>query len=117
MTDVTNDKPLWLELMLTEDLKLEPVEDEALTSGSLIVGISALAGSFIPILPFMVLPISQAIWWSIGVSALVLFLAGVYKAKTTIGRPIRSGIQMLLIGLGAATAGYLIGRLFGVTDM
>ncbi|HOS80600.1 MAG TPA: VIT1/CCC1 transporter family protein, partial [Anaerolineae bacterium] len=50
---------------------------------------------------------------SLGVSAVALFLVGVYKARQTVGRPGRSGVQMAVIGIASALAGYGIGTLFG----
>jgi VIT1/CCC1 family predicted Fe2+/Mn2+ transporter len=45
-------------------------------------------------------------------SALVLFGVGAYSAVTLVGDWWRSGPRMLVIGLGAAGIGFLIGRLF-----
>ena len=44
--------------------------------------------------------------------ALVLFGVGVYSAVTLVGDWRRSGLKMLVIGLGAAGIGFLIGNLF-----
>jgi len=41
-------------------------------------------------------------------------VVGVYKARLTVGKPGRSGLQMALIGIVSALAGYAIGALFGV---
>jgi len=45
-------------------------------------------------------------------SALVLFGVGAYQAVTLVGDWRKKGLQMVLIGLGAAGIGFLIGRLF-----
>ena len=45
-------------------------------------------------------------------SALALFGVGVYSAVTLVGDWRKSGLKMVLIGLGAAAIGFLIGRLF-----
>jgi len=37
---------------------------------------------------------------------------GAYKARITVGRPMRSGLQMAVIGIVSALAGYVIGLLF-----
>jgi VIT1/CCC1 family predicted Fe2+/Mn2+ transporter len=47
------------------------------------------------------------------VSAITLFVIGWYKGKATIGRPGRSGLQMLVIGIVAALAGFGIAYLVG----
>ena len=46
-------------------------------------------------------------------SALALFIVGYFKARITVGVPARSGLQMMIIGIASALAGYLIGALFG----
>ncbi len=38
---------------------------------------------------------------------------GAYKARITVGKPARSGLQMAVIGIVSALAGYFIGALFG----
>jgi len=53
-------------------------------------------------------------WLSILLAALTLFVVGVYKARVTIGRPLRSGIQMAVIGTISALAGYVVGLIFKV---
>lgn len=50
--------------------------------------------------------------FSLAVSGLVLFGVGAYKAKTYVGSWWKSGLQMLLIGTGAAIVGFLIGLIF-----
>jgi VIT1/CCC1 family predicted Fe2+/Mn2+ transporter len=44
----------------------------------------------------------------------VLAGIGAYKAITTLGNLVKSALQMVIIGMGAAIAGYLIGLLFKV---
>jgi VIT1/CCC1 family predicted Fe2+/Mn2+ transporter len=44
--------------------------------------------------------------------ALTLFGVGVYSAVTLVGNWRTKGLQMVVIGLGAAAIGFLIGRLF-----
>ena len=51
------------------------------------------------------------------VTALVLFGIGFYKARVTVGRPTRSGVEMMLIGTISALAGYLVGVLLKVPPL
>jgi VIT1/CCC1 family predicted Fe2+/Mn2+ transporter len=48
---------------------------------------------------------------SLTVSTLTLFGIGWWKARTTIGRPTRSGLQMAIIGIASALAGFGIAYL------
>jgi len=61
------------------------------------------------------MPVRTAILISLSISTAVLFCVGAYKAKTTVGKPLRSGIEMALIGMLAALVGYAIGALLGTT--
>lgn len=115
---VTSNEQVWLKVMMSEELKLQPVERGALQS-AVVVGVSALVGSLVPLAPFVLVPFgiltrAIAIVISLTVSALALFSVGVYKARITVGRPGRSGLQMVVIGIISALAGYAIGALFGV---
>jgi predicted membrane protein (TIGR00267 family) len=78
------------------------------------VGFSAVIGSLIPLLPFMVLPVTLGIPISIVISALVLFIVGAYKARVTVGHPGKSGLEMAVIGTVSALVGYAIGLLLKV---
>ncbi len=112
---ITADKNLWLKVMMEQELKLEKIERKDALPAGIIVGVSAIIGSFIPLTPFFLLPINTAIWLSLAVSAITLFYVGYYKAKKTIGRKfIRSGFEMLVIGMVSALVGYLIGSLFKI---
>lgn len=113
VSHIKSNKEMWVKEMMKEELGLTEVTNREIYGGSAIVFVSALVGSFIPLIPFFFLSIPLAIVWSLALSALTLLFIGIYKAKTTIGHPAKSGIQMVLIGMGAALAGYIIGRLFG----
>lgn len=115
---ITANEETWLQVMMADELKLQPVDDTKAFRSALVVGLSAMVGSLIPLTPFFFLASGAftrgtAIGAAIAISALALFLVGVYKAKQTVGRPGRSGVQMAVIGILSALAGYLIGALFG----
>lgn len=110
---VCANQDLWLDSMMTEELELKKVEQKDIYKGSFVVGFSALVGSFIPITPYFFLPMKSALILTLIVSVIALFLVGIYKAKLTVGKPFKSGTQMVVIGMSAALAGYFIGKLFG----
>ena len=105
----------WLEFMMAHELGLSPVEKAQARRSALLVGVAAIFGSIIPLLPFLVFPadILLGMAASLIVAAVALFLIGWYKAKTTVGRPARSGLEMLVIGILSAVAGFLIAYLVG----
>lgn len=109
---ITSDENVWLDTMMREELGLEPIEESQTVKSSITVFVSAMIGSFIPLLPFLFLAVGQGIAVSFIVSAVTLFVFGIYKAKVTVGRPLRSGLELLVIGMLAALVGYVIGFLF-----
>ena len=104
-----------LEFMMAHELNLSPVERTQARKSALLVGMAAIVGSLIPLVPFVIATsnIPVGIGGSLIVSAIALFLIGWYKAKATIGRPARSGAQMVLIGIASAIAGFGIAYLVG----
>ncbi len=109
------DRKTALATILNETLGLEPADDRAVRRSAIVVGLSTIAGSLVPLIPFFLMPRTASIWSSIGLSAVVLFGVGAYEATTSIGDWRRKGLQMTLIGLGAALVGYLVGKLFGAS--
>lgn len=118
---ITSNDELWLQTMMREELELEPVARHDALRSAWIVGVSALVGSFVPLLPYFFLRQSHQINTANGaaliLAALVLFIAGAYKAKSTVGNPARSGLIMALIGVVSALAGYGIGLIFHVSGV
>jgi len=104
-----------VDLMMSYGLRMEPVgEGEAWHSG-LVVLAATFVGSAIPIIPF-ILSGGDVIVGAIGsvvLSGVVLFFVGWYGARVTTGSVWRSGVQMLVIGLMAGFAGFLIGHFLG----
>lgn len=111
---ITSNPDVWVNVMMSEELRLTPPERTNAFRSAIIVGISALVGSLIPLLPFFFLTVGLSIGLSIVIAAVTLFIVGVYKARVTVGKPFRSGIQMAVIGTISALAGYVVGLIFKV---
>jgi len=111
---ITEDKDVWVAVMMAEEHQLVPTNRKEALKSALIVGFSAIVGSLIPLLPFILLPVKTGMWTSILVAALVLFFVGAYKARTTVGHPGKSGLEMAIIGTVSALVGYAVGALFKV---
>lgn len=112
VSTITSNRETWVSTMMNEELHLQPVAQQSLVQSAVVVTVATLIGHFIPIVPFMVVARTPAIVLAIALSAVTLFGVGVYSAKTLVGDWRKSGLQMVLIGLGAAALGFLIGRLF-----
>jgi vacuolar iron transporter family protein len=114
VTTITADHEVWVAVMMAEEHRLAPIERAHALRSSLVVGVSALVGSLVPLAPFMVLPVGAGMVASIAIAALSLFVVGAYKARLTVGCPWRSGLEMAVIGTVSALIGYAVGALFKV---
>jgi predicted membrane protein (TIGR00267 family) len=97
---------------MDEELHLQPVDAPDILRSAVVITIATLIGHPIPLVPFLLLPQTPALVVAIALSALVLFGVGVYSAETLVGDWRTSGLKMVVIGLGAAAVGFLVGRLF-----
>lgn len=109
---ITGDRRVWLEVMMQEELHLEKVTRGEAWRSALLVGFSAVVGSLIPLVPFFFWPIGSAIGASLISAAASLLVLGAYKAKVTVGKPLRSGVQLATIGIVSALVGYAVGLFF-----
>jgi VIT1/CCC1 family predicted Fe2+/Mn2+ transporter len=110
---ITSDPAVWVAVMMTEELRLAPVDRAAAARGAWTVGLASLVGSLIPLAPFLLLQARLAAIGAVACAALTLFALGAYKAIVTVGRWWWSGLELAAIGLMAALIGYEIGALFG----
>src|SRR2546423_3026378 len=110
---ITSKPKAWLEIMMAHELNLAPVEKTQARKSAILVGVAAILGSLVPLIPFIVIgkDILFGVEVSLVVSTTTLFLIGWWKARTTIGRPTRSGVQMAIIGIASAVAGFGIAYL------
>lgn len=109
---ITSHKEAWVQVMMSEELHLAPVDTAKVLRTSVVVGLAAIVGSLVPVIPFFLLTREMAMPTSLVVSAIALFGIGVYEARTYVGSWWKRGIQMVAIGLGAALVGFFIGKLF-----
>jgi vacuolar iron transporter family protein len=109
---ITANRDAWLATMMDEELHLQPVESPDIFRSAIVITVATLIGHLIPLLPFVWLSRSAALITAIALSAVVLFGVGAYEALSMVGDWRKKGLQMVVIGLGAAAVGFAIGRLF-----
>lgn len=114
---IAKDKRIWLNTMMAEELHLQPINTRDVLKSSIIVTITTAIGHLIPLFPFFFISHQQGLIISIVISGLVLFATGVYQALTLVGSWWRSGVRMVLIGLGAAFLGFLIAKIFNAAAL
>jgi len=99
------------DVMMTAEFRVTPVEDHSLLKTAPIVGVAAVIGSIIPLLPSLGLPPLWAMCGSITAARSSVFIVGAYKARVTVGEWWKACLQMLIIGLVTALVSYGIGPL------
>ncbi len=107
---ITSDKKRWLDIMMKEELELSGKFENPIKSAVLIF-VAFVVASLIPIVPFLILPISEAVPIAVAASIIFLFVSGAVKSRFTKINWLRSGLEVLAIGLVATGAVYFIGSL------
>jgi predicted membrane protein (TIGR00267 family) len=105
-----------LDTLAREELGIDPQE---LGGSAYVAAFTSFAlfalGALFPLLPFAFLDGAAAIYTSMGVSAIALFLVGAAITLMTGRNVFYSGFRQVLIGLAASLVTYGIGRLIGVS--
>src|SRR5262249_54449011 len=73
------------------------------------MGISFLLGSLVPLIPYFIFLPTTALLVSTIASIAFLFALGAFKTRITRRSWFRSGAEMLIIGMGSALIGYILG--------
>jgi VIT1/CCC1 family predicted Fe2+/Mn2+ transporter len=79
--------------------------------GAVVMGTSFGLGAAVPVVVYLVLPISIATWAAVVASGGVLFAVGVLKSRWTRRAWLRSGLEILVLGAFAGIAGFFFGIL------
>ena len=112
---ITKNKDIWVAVMMAEEHHLADVDRRACARSAGVIGAAALVGSLLPLTPFLFFQAYTGAWVAVLLGALTLFAFGAYKAKATIGHPLKSGLELALIGTVSALVGYLIGAALPVS--
>ena len=113
---MTTDKNSILDTLAREELGIDPQElgGSAYVAAFTSFFLFAL-GALFPLLPFAFLNGNIAIYTSMGVSAIALFLVGAAITLMTGRSVLYSGFRQVIIGLAAAIITFGIGKLIGVS--
>jgi len=106
---ITSDKKVWLDTMLTEELKLNvEILGSPLKSALRMFG-SFLLGGILPILPFFFAHGYVPLLIAIGISLSTSFVVGAIKSRLAKTNIIKGGLEMAGLGTGIALIGFGIG--------
>lgn len=104
----TNEKSFF-NTMVQKELGLEPEMPGTPLTDAVVVGLSYLGGATVPLFPYFFIAADRAILISILATFLALFTIGLLKGKFASLPVIKSGLQVLGVGIGSGIGGYLLG--------
>lgn len=111
---LSNNRKQWVDFMMRFELGLEAPDPKRATRSALTIALSYIAGGFVPLSPYILIPnIQTALLVSIGVTLLALFVFGFVKGRFTGIHPFRSALQTILVGGLAAAVAFALARLIG----
>jgi vacuolar iron transporter family protein len=110
---ITADKQRWLETLVTEELGLSIHGGPPPLLDSLFAGGGFAIGAMVPLLPFLVASGTAALVAAAVLSVVGLFLMGASKTLVTSRTVLRSGLEMVVVGVVAAAVTNGVGRLVG----
>ena len=107
---ITSNKKVWLDTMLTEELKLNvDIVGNPLKSAFRMFG-AFLIGGILPIIPFFFSHGYVPIVIAVGISLLTSFAVGAVKSRLAKTNIIKGGLEMAGLGTGIALVGFGIGK-------
>jgi VIT1/CCC1 family predicted Fe2+/Mn2+ transporter len=109
---VTSDRKRWVDFMMRFELGLEKPDPRKAPLSAARIGGSYVLGGLIPLVPYMLLPTTQAgLVWSAIVTFVALVVFGAVKGRFTGVSVWTSAAQTSLIGAIAAAVAFFLARL------
>jgi VIT1/CCC1 family predicted Fe2+/Mn2+ transporter len=111
--ELAKDKHKWVDFMMKYELSLEKPDVNRARNSAATIGISYIVGGLIPLTAYF---FTQTPYEGLTFSALLtiicLFIFGYFKSKVTGQPPFQGAVKVTVIGITAATAAFLVARLF-----
>ncbi|PIZ96643.1 MAG: hypothetical protein COX80_00795 [Candidatus Magasanikbacteria bacterium CG_4_10_14_0_2_um_filter_33_14] len=107
----SKDKHLFLKEMAYRELEIIPDNDDKPVKKGAVMFLSYVIGGAVPLIPYILLPIHDAIPVSIAFTLLGLFLLGIFTTKFTKRKWWKAGLEMTALASLAALIGYFVGQL------
>jgi VIT1/CCC1 family predicted Fe2+/Mn2+ transporter len=109
--ELASNKKVLLKTMVEKELGLAVDEDASPLRGAAVMGSSFGVAALVPILPYLFLSVSSALYLSVALTAVTLFGMGALKSRWTRRHWFVSGLEIFGLGAFAGIAGYFFGTL------
>jgi VIT1/CCC1 family predicted Fe2+/Mn2+ transporter len=111
---MSQDREQWIDFMMRFELGLEKPDPKRARISAITIGLSYIVGGFIPLSPYMLINnLHTALLVSVLVTLVALFLFGYIKGRFTGTKPLKNGLQTVVVGGLAAGVAFLLARLIG----
>jgi VIT1/CCC1 family predicted Fe2+/Mn2+ transporter len=91
------------------DVKGEVPDGKPFVAG-IVMFVSFILASFIPIVPYLFAGLTEALWLSIGLSIAALFVVGLINARIDKVHVLKHAVKMALLGGAAIVIGVIVGK-------
>ncbi len=111
---ITKERKMWLKEVQRCEYKMSPaVGDKPIVAAS-VMGVFYILGGLIVLVPYVLFPLAIALPIALLLTASMLFFLGVGKASLAGVNRVQSGLEMVVVSLGATLLGMAIGRFYAV---
>ena len=108
---MSKNRKRWIDFMMRFELGLEEPDPKRARTSALTIGLSYVAGGFVPLLPyFLFAQMGTALLGSVALTLLALIVFGYVKGRFTVKKPMRSAWQTAVVGGIAAAAAFAIAK-------
>ncbi|MGO9112099.1 MAG: VIT1/CCC1 transporter family protein [Thermoguttaceae bacterium] len=110
---ISSDQNRWVDFMMKFELGLEKPDPRRASRSAMTIAGSYIGGGLIPLAPYFAFrSIHSALIVSVVVTLLALGVFGYVKGRFTVKKPLRSAWQTVVVGGLAASAAFLLAKLF-----
>lgn len=111
--ELAKDKNKWVDFMMKYELGLEKPDANRARNSAATIGISYIVGGLIPLTAYFVThtPL-EGLYVSSMLTVICLFIFGYFKSKVTGQPPFKGALKVMMIGIAAAAAAFLVAKAF-----
>ncbi len=114
---ITSDQNRWVDFMMRFELGLEEPDPARAGRSAATIAFSYIVGGLVPLAPYILMKqVRSALWVSVAVTLLALLIFGSIKGYYTGVKPLRGGLQTVIVGGLAAAAAFFIARLIQLKE-
>ena len=107
---ITSNRQVWVDTMMKDELGiLEDEGENPIKHGFFTFAAFSIAG-IVPLLAYVVPGVPDAFWAAVFLGMASLFIVGALRSLVTAVGWFRGGLEMLLVGSGAAMVAYIVGN-------